>query len=512
MPHLRPFRRTAALLVLALLSACGQSGSDSGGATLRVDAVGTLDNPSSPPRQMVLGETQSGLVRFDAGGQPVPGLATSWRLTDDGHSIIFRLRQAKWSDGRQVRASDVVATFRRIMAPDSRNPLKPLLGTIVGAREVTAGTAPPTSLGVEAPVDNVVEIRLDAPTPELLQLLALPAAAVMRPGVDPPAGGPFTIADASHRPIRLGRNRYFHANDAVALAAIDVMPAADSIEAIARFTRGATDIVTGGGLVGLSDARTLVRARALHVEAAWGVYGYIANIAHGPLADVRVRQALAMSINRQALIDQLFAVRGMEPVRGLIPSTMTSVATPAQPGWATQSIEQRLATARDLLTAAGYGPGHPLSIIVSLPEGREHNAVLMAVAADWATIGVVPRLRVQPQAAHARSISRGDFDLAQVELVAPVDAPSALLAPFGCAVRLGGYCNTLVDRAQIPSRDRQSAQAQAEEQIVADAPLIALFTPLRWSLVAPNVTGWIDNPGGRHPLSKLDITKSGLNK
>lgn len=509
MPPIPSIRRVAAMLALGVLTACGSRDGDSGGATLRVDAIGTLENPGSPPRQILLGETQQGLVRFDAGGQPVPGIASSWRFTADGRSIIFRLRAAKWSDGRPVRANDVVASFRRIMAPASRNPLKPLLATIVNAREVAAGTLPTSALGVEAPVDSVVEIRLAAPTPELLALLALPDAALLRPGNDPPASGPFTLADGSRRPVRLRRNVDFHSHESVALAAIEMMPVADGIEAIARFTRGATDIVTGGDIAGLGDARTLVRPRALHVEPVWGVYGYIANVSRGALADVRVRQALAMVIDRPALIERLFAVRGMAPVTGLIPPTMTSMSTPAQPGWAAQPAEERLASARALLKTVGFGPDHPLELVVSLPDGREHQAVLQAVAADWSAIGVIPKLRVQAAPAHARSVARGDFDLAQVELVAPIDAPAALLRPFGCEVRLGGYCNPLVDRAQIPSRDRAAAQAQAEEQIVADAPLIALFTPLRWSLVAPTVTGWIDNPGGRHPLSKLDVSKSG---
>ncbi|HPU16277.1 MAG TPA: ABC transporter substrate-binding protein, partial [Polymorphobacter sp.] len=188
-PHLA-LRAVVAIALVAGLAACKPAG-DAGGATLRVDSVGDAGRAEMLMRQTALDVTSQGLVQFDAAGQTVPGRATSWRIADDGLSVIFRLRAAKWSDGRPVTAEQVVLSFRRLLAPAGRSTLKPLFGRIVNAPQVASGRLPPKALGISAPVSNVVEIRLSAPMPELLQLLALPDSTIRRSGSDAPVNGAF---------------------------------------------------------------------------------------------------------------------------------------------------------------------------------------------------------------------------------------------------------------------------------------------------------------------------------
>ena len=94
-----------------------------------------------------------GLVRFDAGGNIVGGLAERWNVSDDGISYIFRLASAKWPDGREITAQQVARLLKRAIAPRSKNPLKDALGAV---DDIVAMT------------DRVIEIRLTAPRPNLL--------------------------------------------------------------------------------------------------------------------------------------------------------------------------------------------------------------------------------------------------------------------------------------------------------------------------------------------------------
>ena len=502
---LRPFT----VVCLVAVAACGAKTGD-GGATLRADVVGDVTAETGPPRRALVEATQQGLVAFDAEGQVVPALATSWRIADNGLSIIFRLRRATWSDGRPVTANDVVTVFRRVMAPTSRNPMRLALGGLENGMAVVAGTKPVTALGVEAPVDNVVEIRLAAATPELLQLLAQPDLAIVRGGPSPPAIGPFRIVDAATRPISLRRNPTYHDAAAITLGKITLMPLADPGTAIARFARDRTDIVTGAGIAGFGDARLLAATQALHVEPSWGVYGYVVNVSHGPLADIRVRRALAMAIERDDLGSRLFGV-ALKPVLGMVPPGLPSEPVPALPDWALLAPAVRLDTARQLLAAAGYSATNPLTVTISLPPAREHAAVAAEAAADWARLGVRTLVVSRSAAQHALAVANGNFELALVERTAAADTPLFFLSPFTCAASSGGYCNPVADGllggAQISGDPVQRAATLglAETAMVADAPVIALFVPVRWSLVARRVTGWTDNVAGQHPLARLGI-------
>ncbi|QYE35101.1 hypothetical protein KZX46_20690 [Polymorphobacter sp. PAMC 29334] len=490
-----------------LLAGCGAKDGDPG-ATLRADIVGHETSDTGAPRRAIVAATQVGLTSFDGAGQVVPGLASSWRIADNGLSVIFRLRPRAWPDGKPVTATDVVASFRRAAQPGSHNALRPLLLGFENGAEVLSGAKPVSALGVGAPVDNVVEVRLAGAMPYLLALLAEPEFAVTRPGVRPPPLGPFRIVDSDKVPVMLARNPAAVPNPKVTLAGIALTPAEDPGTAIARFARDRTDLVIGHGLAGFGDARLLAASNALHVEPSWAVYGYLANTTHGPLADVRVRRALSMAIDRDDLGSRLFGV-ALPPVLGLVPS-LPSERVPALPDWAISAPAARLDLARQLLAAAGFSATAPLTVTISLPDAREHTMVATEIAADWARIGVRTQTVTRPDTLHAQAIARGDYELALVER-SGIDSPLAFLLPYTCAAKTAGYCNpaadTIVESAAATADPTAQAAALGlvEVAMIAHTPFIPLFAPVRWTLVARRVTGWTNNAAGHHPLALLGI-------
>ena len=503
-------------LLLALLAACDGAGdAKAPGATLKIDVIGEFDPAASRtviggPRDVLMNATQVGLVDFDADGRVIPGLATSWRVSDDGLSYIFRLRDARWEDDRAVTAGDVVAVLRRIVAPDSHHPLKPVLRRIENAPAVMAGKKPPKALGVFDPLPNIVEIRLASPQPQLLQILAHSSMAILRRGEFPPANGAFRVEDGEHRPIRLRRNDAYYDQSAVALSRIELMPMPEAVEAVGRFRRGAADVVTGGTIAGLSEARTVPVPQALRIEPSYGVYGYLANSRKGAMKDVRVRRALSIAIDRAALL-QLVDVPMVRPVYGLVPPNLPSYGEPPAPPWTALPAEARLAEALALLAEAGYGPDNVLAVEISVPAAREHAAIAERVSRNWGEIGVHTRLITRSSAAHRKAMAAGQYQLALVERLSPVDSGYFFLAPFTCAAKAGGYCNREADRLVDATTTMHDLGARlrtlqaAEALIAADQPAIMLFVPVRWSLVHPRVSGWTENITGTHPLSRLDV-------
>src|SRR5580765_2679214 len=140
-----------------------------GEPVVRDPALGPLPAEDAVPLQNVA----QGLVRFDASGNIVGGLAERWNVSDDGLSYIFRLASAQWPDGKKITAQQIAKILKRQLAARSRNPLKDALGAV---QDVVAMT------------DRVIEIQLVAPRPNLLSLLALPELAILR---DRDGTGPF---------------------------------------------------------------------------------------------------------------------------------------------------------------------------------------------------------------------------------------------------------------------------------------------------------------------------------
>src|SRR4051812_8573912 len=153
-------RRLAALLILPALAVAPAACRKEPGGTIKVVVVGnppTLKDPWSGPltasEQALLVNSAEGLVRFDASGNIVGGLAERWTVSDDGLSYIFRIASANWPGGGKITAEQVAKLLKRQLASRSKNSLKDNLGAI---QDIVAMT------------DRVIEITLVAPRPDLL--------------------------------------------------------------------------------------------------------------------------------------------------------------------------------------------------------------------------------------------------------------------------------------------------------------------------------------------------------
>src|SRR4029077_144585 len=111
--------------------------------------------PLATSDAVLLQNVAQGLVRFDAGGNIMGGLAERWNVSDDGLSYIFRLASAQWPGGKKIKADQVAKILKHQLAAHSRNELKDSLGAV---QDVVAMT------------DRVIEIQLVSPRPNLLSL------------------------------------------------------------------------------------------------------------------------------------------------------------------------------------------------------------------------------------------------------------------------------------------------------------------------------------------------------
>lgn len=316
--------------LMALLAGCGSSGPE--GEVLRVAVVSESAAASPLARHMAQEMTRPRLIERDSAGRIVGGLASSWRFLDDGGALILRLRPVKWSDDRPLVAADVVSAFRRAARPPTPAAGFRMAG-VLGADQMARGQRRAT-LGVSAATPRVVEVKLIAPSPLLLEWLAETDMAIMAPGArTPPTLARYTeipaeAASTGLVPVARLQRRAKEPLPEATPAEVQLLATAAVDKALAAFRRGELDVVMGEGLAGLGEARVAAgRRETLKLDPVAGVYGWRVNALKGPLADASLRRALADVVDRTALTSR-FGITGMEPEAGLLPPALRPL--PAQ--------------------------------------------------------------------------------------------------------------------------------------------------------------------------------------
>ena len=375
-----------------------------------------------------------GLVVLDPKGNVAPGVAESWSVSEDGLSYRFKLRaNAKWSNGDPVTAGDFVFSFRRVEDPrtvareaEVLYPIKNAeevntgkldvtalgvaapeeLYAIKNAEEVNAGKLAPAALGVAAPDDRTVEITLKAPTPYFPQVLTLEQAMpvhekTVRLGADwvkpgrMVSNGAYVLDDwRPYSHIRIVKNPYYWNAGKVAIDAVVFDPSDNLATVVKRYRAGEFDIVYSGPANDLPyDQLGFLKRnmpKELKIAPFAAVSIFVVNTTKPPFNDVRVRQALAMAINREVLVQRITQA-GELPAYGIVPDGIANYVS-QKVSWARMSQAERDGAAIKLMTDAGYGPKKPLNIRLNHPTSENRRRIAVAIAAMWKTLGVYVEL------------------------------------------------------------------------------------------------------------------------
>ena len=489
-------RRILTIAIGAAAVAASGCGKDSHGVT-RVGTIGpdpklveTVSAPLTPGEALVRSNMAQGLVRFDERGQVVPGLAERWNVSDDGLSYIFRLQTGDWPDGRKVRADDVARILSRQLRPASANPLKDTLGAV---SEVVAMT------------DRVIEIRLSAPRPNLLQLLAQPEFGLVRASVGTgPFGKPTDEQLASAKGeidekalFITHRIRIPDAEDPVERVQIS---GGDAKALVAAFAKGDLDLVLGGAVGDLPFAmRAKVPRGALRFDPVAGLFGLAPTKRSEFLQDKDVRRLLSRAIDRQALVAGL-NVDGLTPRATLLQAGLEGIGQPGQPQWLGQPMDERRAA---LVAEANrlMGDVERPTLRIAMPEGPGGDYLFGRIRYDWAYLGI--KLERAPSPASA--------DLVWIDEVAPSSSPAWFLRRFRC-----GVAPVCVEEAEpllaaarsAPIADQRAALFLEAARMMDDAQLFfPIAAPVRWSLVSGRAPGFAENPFARHTLVGLADTR-----
>lgn len=459
-----------------------------------------------------------GLTTMDAKGAIVPGSAKSWEVSLDGLIWTFQLRDNSWSDGTPVTAEDFVYSFQRLLNPETAAPLAYFLYGIENAREINGGTLDPSELGVSALNAGTLEIRLEQPSPYFAERLFYPTGYPVPRHVIEEHGsdwvkprnwvsnGPYSLEDwKPSQAVTLRPNLHFYDRENVEVQNIEYVPVPDALAGYHRYLAEELDIV---GDFPAGEIASLRKSHPEHLQLSplLSTMYLVYNVSTPPFDDARVRQALAIAIDREKLTRKV--LRSEEIANA-------SIVPPMVPEY--QSLVDQYSPnptlAESLLTQAGFSEEEPLKITLRYITGAENKQVHVAIAAMWQEIGVRTSLHHTELKVHFSDLHGGDFEVAQAGWFGennPEHYIELLWSQIG-SINYGRYSSSNFDELLEQAKDtvdrdaRAELLGRAESVALKDFAVVPLYSVTIRSLVNPRVGGWYTNPRNSHGVRYMTL-------
>jgi oligopeptide transport system substrate-binding protein len=467
----------------------------------------------------------------------LPGVAERWAMSADGLTWTFRLRaDARWSNGDPVTAADFVYTIRRALTPALAAPKAPLFFGLKNAAAFYRGTISDFGqVGVTARNDLTLVLTLDHPVPYLLALAAsgpwLPvhAATVERFGNTRESAwthpgnfvgnGPFVLAEwRPHEVITVKKNPRYHSAARVHLEAIRFQIYDNENTEELSFRAGQVDVtmaVPASKLAAFS-------APTLHRQPLAETRFLTLNVQRPPLNDPRVRRALALALDRSALVTSVLK-GGQEPATSFIPPGLggyvaadgtglpgnawntaagriqsTSGAPRSIPNDANAPAESTAAEeARRLLAEAGFPAGRNFPKLEI--STWTNPALLEAVQQMWRReLGIETAIVLREAKVHVAALRSGDYAIGFLPAIPDYGDASALFQEFtsGATGNYPHWSNARYDDLIAEAvrttgkTERLSLYRKAEQILLAELPVVPLYFNSQNYLVAPRVIDW----------------------
>jgi oligopeptide transport system substrate-binding protein len=525
-------------LLLTVVGAC-QSGVTTGprlakDQVLRLmleDQPATLDPGQTDPTHLyetgVLRAISEPLVKPlpDLSGVS-PAAAASYDVNSDGTAYLFHLRPtAKYWDGTQVKAADFVYAWQRLIDPRLAAPNEALFANTVlngervsvmdPQRDASTIDAALATLGLKAVDDLTFQVQLARPDPAFIWLAAMPAGGPVRKDIVAKSkdqwatspdtlvtNGPFKVTEmVKNDHISVERNPSYWGPKPT-LTRIDFAIVNDGAAALARYKSGGLDEIAVQPAQAPSVSADSVLSRQLLKTPNLTVFWLVFRVDSPPLDNVKVRQAIAQAIDRDAFVAQIFAGQG-EPAWTFIPKGMHGYT----PSLSAQKFD--VAQARASLAASGF-TAKQLSLTFAFDQASDFGKATSRFVHDQllANLGVAINLQGLDANTLSSHLGSGEFQIAgprgwSADYPDPADfydiftTTSSYNVPFWQNQSYDNFVRVARTDMQPARRDQEYLQAQT--MLVGDAPVIFLAQTVSWYLVKPYVNGVALSPVDEWP-------------
>lgn len=464
-----------------------------------LDPIASSDNPSIWTELLIFDQ----LVRPTADGKSLePGLAESWTVSPDGKEYTFKLRDAKFADGTPVTAEDVVFSLKRAAGEGS---------------DWARFFRPITNYTIADP--KTVVMTLDKPFTPILNNLALfsasivPKAKVEAQGADffkkPFGSGPFMVSGWVHgEKIELAKNPNYWQPGKPGVDAAIVTIIGDDNARVLKLKAGEVDAIIG---IPFNQVAALKRDPALKVDVAQTLRIDLVqlNTTKKPFDDEKVRQALNLAINKDAVI------RGV--LHGNGEAAVSSLPVMAYHNAALKPYPQDLEKAKALLAQVGYPDGFSASLLVRAGDVTARQ-VATAIQSDLKKIGVNITLQSIEGSTQYATTKSGNFEMSLSYATSDTIDPDQLIGFTAVNPERANAFHTqwkneklnelyVKERGTLDGPERQAQFQEMEALVHEGAPFIFLYQPGTPYASKADIKGFAVLPTSNYRLEDVVVGK-----
>jgi oligopeptide transport system substrate-binding protein len=446
-----------------------------------------------------------------------PAAATGYDVSSDGLTYTFRLRPtAAYWDGTPVVAQDFVYAWQRLIDPRLAAPFETFFAdAVLNGQRVSlldpqhdAALIDPAlnTLGLKAVDDHTFRVNLAHPDPAFLWLAAMPASAPVRKDVISKSGAKWATS-----PDTLVTNGPFKVSEMVKDDHITVVPnpgywgpkptlksivfsvVNDGAKALSQYRNGGLDVITVQPAQAAEVSGNAALSHDLVKVPDLTVYWLAFRVNASLVGNVKVRQAIAQAIDRNAFVRDIFQGQGMG-ADSFIPKGMH--------GYDANLMGQRfdVAQARASLAASGVSATKLSTLKFSFDQSSDFSKATANFIHDQlkANLGANIVLQGLDSGTLSAHEGNGDFQLAgpmgwTADYPDPADWYDLFLTTSSNDVPF--YQNQQYDnfvrvaRTDIAPARRDQEYQQAQQMLVGDVPVVFLAQSVSWYLVRPYVRG-----------------------
>ncbi|WP_300409616.1 peptide ABC transporter substrate-binding protein [Lagierella sp.] len=541
------FRFLAVILSLVmLLSACGGNnnngnGTDGGGSNTANEEAGREDgvldiNIASEPESIdpalntsvdgaiMISHLFESLIRWedDGKGNAVlkPGIAESWDVSEDGLTWTFKLRDAKWSDGKPVTANDFVYAWNRLVNPETAADYEYMLDMVKGY------DSEDKKLDISAPDEKTFVVNLSVKCPYFEEICAFPAVMPVRQDAvegsstwtNSPdtliVNGPYKLEAWEHnQTLSMVKNPEYHDLDSVKAEKLAFHLQDDENAIYASYRSGDLDFVSS---VPQDEIQKLLDTKELKILPYVGTYFVCFNTEKAPFDNPKVRKAFSLVIDRDFIVKQVTG-QGQEPASGYVPSGVYDEKGAEGEDFRTvggdyysikvDDYEKNVEEAKKLMEEAGFKDGEGFPQIEYLYNTSEnHKAIAEALQNMWQEkLGVQVTLQNQDWNVFLNERKQGNYDIARHGWIADYNDPMSFIDMWmtGGGNNDAQYKNDEYDKlvkeakATSDQKVRMENMHKAEDILIGDDAVVApLYFYNNSYMIKPNIKGMYYTPLG----------------
>ncbi len=447
--------------------------------------------------------------------EPVPALAASYTVSDDGLLWTFQIREgAAFEDGAPITAETIRASWLSLLRHGNAAPYASMLDCVKGGREYRTG-ASRLLPEIRAKGKRALEVELVAPTAHFDRILCHHAFGAIHPErgrafeLDtgevfiPYSSGPFRVQIASGNEIVLEKNEHYWDSENVYLPSIKFLLMEDAEEATILFNQGSVQWLAGG----LSLER-LIDYSAISITPMFSTEYFFFKATQGAARNAAVRKAL------------LLAAPWAELRSGyLIPATtliFPIVGYPEIEGVVSHDRER----AAELLREAGIDdPASEGSIVIFYPESSHYEEKTELLKSAWEELGFVVEKRAEASSLYYKQLRDDGYTVGVTSWIGDFADPIAFLEMFRPASNLNdsGWQNARFEKLVVDAAGESDAEkrfelfAEAEQLLLDEGVVLPLSHNPAVNVIDTNgLDGWHANVLDIHPFKYLRFVPRAL--